>query len=157
MKRVLLMFLASGCMMSPALADIPNGGGPIPPFGDPPIANVYTTQDSVIEPELQDGSITITEIVEPVIPFRRGDADADGDLDLDDGVTMISHRTPGGLVPPCFKAADANDDGSVNVTDVVHLLSILFRSGPALPAPFMECGLDPTADELSCKSFPVCP
>ena len=38
MKRVLLMFLASICLMSPAVADIRNGGGPIPGLGDPPIA-----------------------------------------------------------------------------------------------------------------------
>ena len=37
MKRVLLFFLVFGCSLSSAPAEIPNGGGPIPAPGVPPV------------------------------------------------------------------------------------------------------------------------
>lgn len=126
-------------------------------FGDPPIANAFTTEESVLEPELDDGSITITEFVEPLSEFQRGDANADGILDLSDAVTIITCRTPEAVQPPCEKAADANDDGKVDLADALHMLSFLSGLGPAPPAPFLQCGLDETPDQLSCRTFPRCP
>ncbi len=127
-------------------------------IGNPPVAtNVFTTRDAVLEPELEDGSITIEEIVVPVSDFTRGDADANGELEFADGVIMITLRAPGGQQPPCMDAADANDDGRVTLADALYMLDFLFGIGPPPPPPFTECGEDETADELSCLSFPACP
>jgi hypothetical protein len=70
-------------------------------------------------------------------PFFRGDADADGALDLTDAVRILLHLFQGGAAPPCAEAADADDGGTVSLTDAVFLLSFLFRgaSPPPLPGP----------------------
>ncbi len=57
----------------------------------------------------------------------------------------------GAGTPPCFDAADANDDGRVNIADAVTLLSFLFDGGSTLPAPYPDSGFDPTQDSLSCS------
>ena len=50
----------------------------------------------------------------------------------------------------------ANDDGALDIADAVAILSRLFANAGPLPAPFSECGLDPTADELGCAAFAPC-
>jgi hypothetical protein len=50
----------------------------------------------------------------------------------------------------CEKILDANDDGTVTVTDAIPVLKWVFEKGAALPAPFRTCGKDPTADALPC-------
>ena len=49
-----------------------------------------------------------------------------------------------------------NDDGTLNLVDVIRLVGYLFRTGAPAPAPFEECGVDPTTDALGCDSFPPC-
>lgn len=92
------------------------------------------------------------------IPFLRGDANGDGDVDLADAVRVLE-----GLFSPiapnfeCDDATDANDDGAVDISDAIRLLSFLFEStGVELPVPSSACGLDPTADSLRCLSA-ACP
>ena len=48
----------------------------------------------------------------------------------------------------CQDAADANDDGNIDIADAVAALSFLF-GGASLPEP-INCGEDPTADSLDC-------
>jgi hypothetical protein len=82
--------------------------------------------------------------------FRRGDADLDGRTNITDVVTLLGLAYRG--LPPgtvCDDARDVNDDGSLDLTDAVVLIDWLFRSGPAPPEPFFECGEDPTSDTLS--------
>ncbi len=88
--------------------------------------------------------------------FRRGDANADGDLNLTDAIFILGALFLGEAAPTCADAADTDDSGEVNVTDAVLLLNHLFSGGPAPAAPFAECGVDSTLDELSCDSFPSC-
>ena len=53
----------------------------------------------------------------------------------------------GGEEPPCDDAADANDDGDLNIADPVFVLNYLFASGPAPNAPGpVSSGPDPTDD-----------
>jgi hypothetical protein len=56
----------------------------------------------------------------------------------------------------CADAADANDDGIRDFSDVLDLGSFLFSGGPPPPAPFPDCGPDPTPDGLSCLAFAGC-
>ena len=57
-----------------------------------------------------------------------------------------------GIFPPsnCEDALDANDDGQLDIADAIYVLNYLFIAGPAMPPPFPEPGLDPTADGLGC-------
>jgi len=88
--------------------------------------------------------------------FRRGDANADGAIDLSDAVATLSDLFLGTRNVPCQKAADANGDGSVDISDAVFILSYLFLGSKA-PSEPVGCGTDPTSDELTCESFEACP
>lgn len=91
------------------------------------------------------------------VTFRRGDANADGRVDIADAVYHLSWQFTGGPAPTCLEAADSDGDGLHNLTDAIFTLQYLFRSGAAPPAPGPEdCGLAP-APAFSCGSYPVCP
>ncbi len=110
-----------------------------------------------------DGSrnwFLVSEIItEPV--FRRGDADATGPvnapIDITDGVFLLNFLFLGGQAPTCFDAADSDDSGGLEITDAVLLLNFLFLGGRAPSEPFLECGPDPTDDDLDCAAFDNCP
>ena len=88
--------------------------------------------------------------------FQRSDANADGDVNIGDGISILSFLFADGRRPTCMKSADVNDSGAVNLADASFLFESLFGRGPMPPAPFRACGVDPTADELSCKSYEPC-
>jgi hypothetical protein len=83
--------------------------------------------------------------------FLRGDSNFDGKVDLSDAVTTLGHLFLGLGEPKCLDAEDADDSGTVEITDPILLLGSLFLGQVSPPAPFPECGLDPTpADGLGC-------
>lgn len=84
--------------------------------------------------------------------FQRGDIDASGSIDVGDAVSLLGYLFGGGGLPfDCDDALDANDSGTVNIVDPVALLNFLFVPGAAPPpAPYPDCGVDPTPDPLSC-------
>ncbi len=88
--------------------------------------------------------------------FLRGDANADGEVDLSDAVFALLYAFAGGSPPPCLKSGDSNDDGSIDASDAIRTLRFLFTSEAPLPAPYPSCGLDPTPDALSCGSHVPC-
>lgn len=94
------------------------------------------------------------------VPFVRGDADETGSISVTDAVSIVHHVFNREFLfsfpVRCEDAADANDDGAVNVTDALYLLNALFVGGPPPAAPFPECGLDPTGDEIACASSQHC-
>ena len=56
----------------------------------------------------------------------------------------------------CQDASDANDDGTVDISDTVAILGVLFLGQGIIPLPGMnECGVDPTQDELGCETPPM--
>ena len=81
--------------------------------------------------------------------FIRGDVDATGGVSITDAVVLLGFMFQGGAQPECLKAADANDDGRLSVTDAIGIVALLFRDTGPLPEP-SACGLDPTVDEVSC-------
>ncbi|MBI4600647.1 MAG: PKD domain-containing protein [Planctomycetes bacterium] len=84
--------------------------------------------------------------------FRRGDANADGVVNISDAIFSLGALFLGGASPPCLDAVDANDDGLVNITDPVFLLDWLFRGGGTPPSPGPhECGPDETPDGLDAE------
>jgi len=63
----------------------------------------------------------------------------------------------GGVHVSCMDAADANDDGAIDVGDAIRTLSHLFGGTGPLPEPFEACGNDPAAaDGLGCVEFRPC-
>ncbi len=90
--------------------------------------------------------------------FRRGDSNADGAINITDGIYTLNYLFLGGGEPPCMEAADANDDGGLNITDGIYLLNYLFLGGVAPPAPGPDaCGPDPAGSPaLGCASYTKC-
>lgn len=90
-------------------------------------------------------------------PFRRGDVNADAATNIADAIVMLESLF--GTTPiACDDAGDVNDDASVNIADPITLLAFLFApNAPPPPAPFPDCGLDPTADALPCNPPTGCP
>ena len=62
-------------------------------------------------------------------PVILGDANCDGVVDQDDGEIIRDHVTMG-LELCCRTAADANQDGIVNVNDAVLILNVLIDAEP---------------------------
>lgn len=90
-------------------------------------------------------------------PFRRGDANDDGTVDIADPVSTLSYLFSGGAAPSCEDAADANDDGDLDIGDPITSLTWLFLGGAEPPAPGpSECGPDPTQDALACEVSQNC-
>ena len=89
--------------------------------------------------------------------FRRGEVNLQGAIDLADAVYILNWLFLGGPSPDCVKSADVNDSGTTpDLGDSVYLLGFLFLGGPPPPAPFGDCGEDPTPDEVPCESNPPC-
>jgi hypothetical protein len=85
------------------------------------------------------------------VPFRRGDADGDGRIELADGIAILQAVLAArGQPVACLDALDADDDGRAGIADALPPLRYLFQSGPEPAPPFATCGNDPTADTLSC-------
>jgi len=91
------------------------------------------------------------------IPFRRGEVNADGDVDISDAIALLVWLFASGSAPGCLEATDANDDGGVDVSDAVSVLLFLFQGGRPPPAPGPEaCGTVPEP-HLGCEAYPDCP
>ena len=93
-------------------------------------------------------------------PFRRGDCNADGTVNIADAIFLLGQLFPSPTVTLspilCQDACDGNDDGGVNIADAVAVLGSLFGTVTPLPPPTGACGSDPTPDGLSCVSSPGC-
>ena len=92
---------------------------------------------------------------DPVL-FIRGDANADGSIDIGDPILILLYLFTGGNLL-CEASADINDDGVIDIGDPIGLLAYLFgHPATPIPPPFPDCGLDPTTDNLDCQTSPGC-
>jgi hypothetical protein len=82
--------------------------------------------------------------------FLRGDAEGDGDVDMDD-FDAISDFLAFGAPLACPAGADTVASGVIDAADSAYLLDYLTTGGPPPPAPFPICGVDP-ANILPCES-----
>ena len=88
--------------------------------------------------------------------FYRGDANRDDRVTVSDPVFTLLALYVGVNQPTCADAADADDNGVIDLTDPIYLLRFLFQGGLPVPPPGVEeIGPDPTPDSLGC-SDPVC-
>lgn len=86
----------------------------------------------------------------PERTFIRGDATADGEIDISDGIATLNYLFLGGVSGECADAMDADDSGEINISDGIYTLNYLFRGAAAPAPPFPEPGPDPTPDLLDC-------
>ncbi len=88
--------------------------------------------------------------------FKRGDANQDGCVSVDDATFVSNFLFTGGPAPLCMLAADANDDDIVDIQDVTYIANFCSTGGPPSPAPGpLTCGADPTPGVLTCGSYPA--
>ena len=95
--------------------------------------------------------VNFTGDVEPTENvFLRGDSNDDSRVNIADPIWTISEVFRQGPRSPCFAAGDSNDDGMVDLADSMFTLNYRFLRGDLPPAPFPNCGQDPTPDDLDC-------
>ena len=108
-------------------------------------------------PALGKTSIAISRDGVPPVDhaFIRGDMNQDSRVNVSDMIAILGHLF-WSRSQPCEKAGDSNDDGKLDLPDVIFLGDFLFREGPPIFPPVLQCGLDPTSDNLSCDGFGFC-
>lgn len=97
------------------------------------------------------------------VRFIRADANADGAVNLSDGIFILLSLFGGGAVD-CEEAADTNANGVIDLSDAVLVFAYLYQGGEPPPAPFPGCGVGTTSADsgddgggLACERFAVCP
>jgi hypothetical protein len=81
--------------------------------------------------------------------FFRGDANFDLTVNISDPIFTLGYLFLGGGAPPCEDAADADDNGKLELTDAVLTLNYLFNpAGKTLAPPHPERGRDARPDDL---------
>lgn len=89
--------------------------------------------------------------------FLRGDCTLDGQVDLADAQCQLEYLFLQAPVA-CLDAVDTDDNGTLNLSDPVKLLSFLFGGGAGPAVPNALCDTDPTSDLLPCFESPaMCP
>ena len=110
------------------------------------------------------GSVVLNwNVVEPDDPvvgpvrFLRADANQDGQADLSDAVAILGDLFLGDVqVGNCRDSMDVDDNGFVEITDGIYLLSFLFSGGNAPASPFAACGVDRGGASIGCESYAPC-
>ena len=83
--------------------------------------------------------------------FLRGDSDSNSLVNLADAIFTATWLFSDGTAPSCMDAADANDDGRLDISDPLYTLLYLFAGSAPPPIPFPLPGEDPTfLDNLGC-------
>jgi hypothetical protein len=119
-----------------------------------PGGSALVAYSSYTPPPYDADRIKANILIEPT--FIRGDADADMDVDMGDVYYLLGWLNGHNPDPSCMDAADANDDGTVSLEDAVFIMKHLYMKEAPPPAPYPECGRDPTSDRLVCGGYPLC-
>jgi hypothetical protein len=92
--------------------------------------------------------------VDAGVPFKRGDTDGNGIVEISDAIVVLEFLFLGGPAPLCSDAADVDDSGEFDISDGVRVLAWLFLGAepPPFPGP-TTCGADTTP---AIEPFPDC-
>lgn len=88
--------------------------------------------------------------------FVRGDCNADGSINISDGIFVLSFLFLGGDEPPCLEACNPDDGADLNISDGIAILNFLFLGGQAPAPPHPDCGTDETEGPSCLASHPNC-
>ena len=135
----------SGASIDVAFCDGINGSG-----GALLANSLIVGTESFSNFERVDGEITL----DAGTPFRRGDFDGDGALNIADPISTLQYLFAGGVAPECTAAADIDASGDLQINDPIALLGFLFVAGPPPAPPFPDCGVSPTEE---CAMTDACP
>lgn len=113
-----------------------------------------TVAGRTLEPEVRGLDLLVRRSDGAGADFVRGDANADGRVDVADALFLLQHVLATGATVLCEKAGDSNDDGRLDLADVVSIIAYRFSEGPAPTSPFPECGSDSSDDGLVCQNSP---
>ncbi len=91
-------------------------------------------------------------------PFLRGDVNSDGQVSIADASfwSCLLFCDP---FLGCLDTADADDDGSVDLVDLITVLVTIYSADPVatIAPPFPDVGEDPTEDDLECREYEAVP
>lgn len=109
-----------------------------------------------------DGESWSDEVFVQLLPvpgqdFIRGDCGGDGFIDISDPIQLLGIIFNGYAAGTCLDACDANDDNNIDLADVVAMLNIALPPGIQPPAPFPNCGWDPSPSSYGCAGHGACP
>jgi hypothetical protein len=122
-----------------------------------PVRNNATAFFRGITPELASSFVFVNGVigVQPdITTFVRGDSDGNNKVELNDAIHTLGYLFRGTEQPACFDAADANDDGRLNMADPISTLTVLFLGHGTVPPPYPNAGEDPTDDAMGCSTGP---
>lgn len=92
-----------------------------------------------------------SEPTNPPIEFIRGDTTNDGRVMLSDGILILWQLyTPEVQLIGCLDSADVDDDGNIDLGDIIYMLRFIFARESPPPSPFPALGIDPTPDNIEC-------
>jgi hypothetical protein len=135
-----------GSVVDLQLTNGPDGDGIRPPFM---IRNELTHEGNArfvsVLPQRIAGKL---HIVTDITFFSRGDSNHDGAVDISDALFTLDFLFLGGNAPPCADAADADDNGKLELTDAVAILGELFTDTGEIADPYPGRGSDRNADDL---------
>ncbi len=81
----------------------------------------------------------ILNVTSATPPSPRGDANADGEVNLTDAIFTLQWLFQAGDAPPCLASADANADGFIDISDPTFTLNFLYVGGAPYPADPENC------------------
>ncbi len=130
---------------------------PLTPCEEGTLQLIQAMTENPLAPRLYFSCADIRLVEAAPGEFRRGDANADGAVDVSDAIATLEKLFFGNGEIPCESAADSNDDDAVDISDAIVTLTYKFLGGepPASPGP-EKCGVDPTEENLACDSYPAC-
>jgi len=114
-----------------AFSDVPIGNTStgdlvLSPDTDNVILSLDVEGDGVADYELTANAEVPTELSDRF--SERGDFNKDNNIDISDGVAILSFLFLGGSTN-CKLAGDTNKDGAIDVSDAIYILSFLFLGG----------------------------
>lgn len=113
---------------------------------------------SVHNVSLDSNDLSFHAVVGPTSPsgrrdcspaIRRGDVDANSEVDITDALQILMFLFVGNELLSCEDAADWDDNGKFDISDVIRLLQFQFMGTTPPAEPGTECGEDPTTDTLN--------
>ncbi len=113
-------------------------------IGDPRVSLVAVVAGFSYPVDAECGSVNTFD------PFTRGDCNGDNAYNIADAVFTANFLFGSGDPAPCLDACDSNDDGNVDIAEVIYTALYLFADGLPPPEPYLDCGGDPTPDDLDC-------